>query len=318
MNNRQLILKALNLIEDHLTASLPVAALSNAMGYSLYHFIRLFQAVTGMAPGEYIIRRKITEAALDIIHSPDRSFLDISLHYHFNNYETFTRAFKRLLHTTPTLVRKRQAGTMLPLLHRMHERDLLHLSATFSTPPQLVELGEIILQGPLARVKNNPDVITQTWPRLFNSIHNIPQRKLPEKYYQVAYWPEKDDHSAFSVMCACELLASLLEQSKKHHDFQSRVLETSFLDESLNILSHTGPSADFPIHRLPPARYLRFIHKGLSREVSSTYKYIYGIWLPKTDYRLSLPYEFEYYGDAYLGPDNESSLSEIYIPLELL
>ncbi|WP_081386719.1 GyrI-like domain-containing protein [Paenibacillus odorifer] len=63
-------------------------------------------------------------------------------------------------------------------------------------------------------------------------------------------------------------------------------------------------------------RYLKFIHKGRSCDIPSTYKYIYGIWLPKTEYRMSIPFELEYYGELYLGPDNENSVSEIYIPLE--
>lgn len=114
MNNRQLIIQALDLIEDRLTTFLPVAVLSKEMGYSLYHFTRLFQAVTGIAPGDYIARRKISEAALDIHRMPERSLQDISLDYNFSNYETFTRAFKRMLHTTPSLVRKRLTETKLP------------------------------------------------------------------------------------------------------------------------------------------------------------------------------------------------------------
>ncbi|MNR55694.1 Bacterial transcription activator, effector binding domain [compost metagenome] len=75
---------------------------------------------------------------------------------------------------------------------------------------------------------------------------------------------------------------------------------------------------NLPVHVLPPARYLKFLHKGASAEVSATYNYIYGVFLPKTDYRLTLSYEFEYYGKDYLGPDNQDSVSEIYVPLTLL
>ncbi|WP_088832481.1 GyrI-like domain-containing protein [Paenibacillus tyrfis] len=45
-------------------------------------------------------------------------------------------------------------------------------------------------------------------------------------------------------------------------------------------------------------------------------KYIYETWLPQSEYALILPYEFEYYGSAYQGPDNEDSETEIYIPIE--
>lgn len=139
MNNRQLIIQALDLIEDRLTTFLPVAVLSKEMGYSLYHFTRLFQAVTGIAPGDYIARRKITEAALDIHRMPECSFQDISLDYNFSNYETFTRAFKRMLHTTPSLVRKRLTETKLPLLPRLYEQDLLQvLSDSDLSPSSLI------------------------------------------------------------------------------------------------------------------------------------------------------------------------------------
>lgn len=139
MNNRQLIIQALDLIEDRLTTFLPVAVLSKEMGYSLYHFTRLFQAVTGIAPGDYIARRKISEAALDIHRMPERSLQDISLDYNFSNYETFTRAFKRMLHTTPSLVRKDLLKRELPLLPRLNEQDLLQvLSDSDLSPSSLI------------------------------------------------------------------------------------------------------------------------------------------------------------------------------------
>ena len=307
MNNRQLMIKAIDLIEDRLTTVLPVAVLSKEMGYSLYHFTRLFQAVTGIAPGDYISRRRITEAALDILRTPERSLQDISLDYNFNNYETFTRAFKRMLHTTPSIVQKGHTAMKLPLLPRLYEQDLLQAPMDSNISPQVVNFGEIILQGPLIRVNNDFSVITNTWPLLFNKVNAIPERMLPEQYYQVGLWPDDYESTGFSVMCACELTPSIPNTSE--HLIHS---DTSSVPEI-----YIDSNRELPILILPPARYLKFVHKGRSCDIPTTYKYIYGIWLPKSDYRISLPFEFEYYGEEYLGPDNENSVSEIYIPLEL-
>lgn len=148
LNNRQLIIQALDLIEDRLNTLLPVAVLSKEMGYSLYHFTRLFQAVTGIAPGDYIARRKITEAALDIHRMPERSLQDISLDYNFSNYETFTRAFKRMLHTTPSLVRKRINKTKLPLLPRLYEQDLLQVPSYSDLSPSSLISGKLYFKDP--------------------------------------------------------------------------------------------------------------------------------------------------------------------------
>lgn len=289
MNNRQLIVQALDLIEDRLTTLLPVAVLSKEIGYSLYHFTRLFQAVTGIAPGDYIARRKITEAALDIHRRPERSLQDISLDYNFNNYETFTRAFKRMLHTTPSHVRNRRIERMLPLLPRLYEQDLLKITPGSETIPKLVDFGEIILQGPVVKVNHDFSVISDTWPLLHSNVPSISDRIQPEQYYQLGYWPDDYESNGFSIMCACQLNTLPTENNR-----------------------------EFPVQILPPIRYLKFTHKGRSCDIPSTYKYIYGIWLPKSEYKLSIPFELEFYGELYLGPDNENSVSEIYIPLELI
>lgn len=290
MNNHQLILQALDLIEDRLTTFIPVAVLSQEMGYSLYHFTRLFHAVTGIAPGDYIARRKITEAALEIHRMSERSLIDISLDYNFNNYETFTRAFKRILNTTPSCIRnKRTEMKLLLLLPRLYEQDLLKSMPDRDLFPQLVDFGEIILQGPLVNVSNDFSVISNAWHLLFSKIDTLSNRMIPEQYFQLGYWPDDYESNGLSIKCACQLNPIDVDNNQ-----------------------------EFPIHILPPIRYLKFIHKGRSCDIPSTYKYIYGIWLPKSEYRLSIPFELEYYGDLYLGPDNENSESEIYIPLELI
>lgn len=311
MNNRQLILQVLDFIEAELHSPLSVNVLSKTTGYSLYHFIRLFQAITGITPGDYIARRKITEAALDIVRMPDRSFQEISLDYHFNDYETFTRSFKRLLHTTPTNIRRKHTLGMIPLLHRLEERDLLHLPLVSGTAPAVVELEEIILQGPIVKVATDHLTISETWNQLFSQLSDIKDRKLPESYYQVGYWPEDFEDNGVSFLCACQIrqqpdLLSQISLPRVNQEFNL------VYEENSQILT------SFPIKVLPPAKYLKFLHIGLSKDVSYTYKYIYESWLPKSDYRLSIPFEFEYYGDHYLGPNNKNSVSEIYIPLEFL
>lgn len=291
MNNRELIAQSLDWIEAELRSALPLTALCAAAGYSLYHYIRLFQGVTGLTPGDYIARRRITEAALDIQRMPERSLQEISLDYHFNDYETFTRSFKRILHTTPSKLRSRQVQPLLPLMHKLEERDLQHLPLILGQEPQIAELGEITLQGPFVTVTDDPSVITDAWQQLFRSVNSITARSRPERYYQVGYWPDAFEDNRIDIMCACAVDPRKL---------QERV------------------TANFPVRTLPAARYLRFIHQGLSRNVPHTYKYIYETWLPKSEHRLSLPFEFEYYGAQYLGPDHKDSISEIYIPLELL
>ncbi|WP_150274736.1 helix-turn-helix domain-containing protein [Paenibacillus tepidiphilus] len=301
MNNRQLIVQALDHIEANLRVPLSVQALSRNTGYSLYHFIRLFQGVTGLTPGDYISRRKITEAAKDILKTPERSLQDISLDYAFNDYETFARAFKRILRRPPSALRQKLHPDIPPLLPRLYENDLQQWPDTLFVQPRLIDLGELVLQGPQVNEYTNPAAFGAAWENLFGSLALLPERMLPERYYQLGYWADDYEDSGASFLCACEL---------------SRIHPVSSGPGSGLVADQAIPQ--FPVHVLPPARYLKFLHKGRSREIPATYKYIYGVYLPKTNYRLTLPYEFEFYGDDYLGPDHPESVSEIYIPLTLL
>jgi len=101
-----------------------VEDLAGSCGYSLYHFIRLFNEAVHHTPYDYLIRRRLTEAALELLHG-HRRLVDIACDYRFQNPETFTRAFFRVFHTQPSQVRKNgvlDARLMLP------ERSPAHLA----------------------------------------------------------------------------------------------------------------------------------------------------------------------------------------------
>ncbi|MDF1585809.1 helix-turn-helix domain-containing protein, partial [Marinimicrococcus flavescens] len=187
----------------------------------------------------------------DLKRWPERSFQDIALDYHFNDYETFTRAFKRLLHTTPTQVRNKPYNPMLPLLHRLHEQDLLHLPVVQGTPPQIVKLDEITLKGPIVNVTSDYSVISEAWSQLFTRVPNLYGRRLPERYYQVGYWTDDFENSGNSFICACEFY-SQPEITGRHLYSVTPTFFRHFDDSEQAQLS-----ADFSIYSLPAATYLK-------------------------------------------------------------
>ena len=97
----QAIHTALQYIEDHLHDEIAVADIAAATGYSLYHFIRTFNQAVHHTPYDYLMRRRLSEAACALLDSDDR-IIDIALDYQFNNHETFSRAFKRMFDTQPS------------------------------------------------------------------------------------------------------------------------------------------------------------------------------------------------------------------------
>ena len=66
---------------------------------------------------------------------------------------------------------------------------------------------------------------------------------------------------------------------------------------------------------LPSGLYAVFLYKGAASAASSTFQYIFGIWLPDSVYNLDDRPHFEILGDKYINDDPDSE-EEIWIPIK--
>ncbi len=64
----------------------------------------------------------------------------------------------------------------------------------------------------------------------------------------------------------------------------------------------------------PPGNYAVFIHKGPASEGAKTYKFIFGSWLPDSDYELDDRPHFAVMGEKYKDNDPDSE-EELWIPI---
>jgi len=94
-------------VEERLTSGLSAAELARNTGFSLAHLRQLFAEATGATLARYMLRRRIANAAFDLLHTPHTA-LDIACAYGFQNPDTFTRAFRRCTGMTPQAFRKRR------------------------------------------------------------------------------------------------------------------------------------------------------------------------------------------------------------------
>ncbi|MBN1926464.1 MAG: effector binding domain-containing protein, partial [Prolixibacteraceae bacterium] len=252
----------------------------------LYHFIRLFQSITGYSPKNYIQQRKLSEAAVEL-RDTNKKITDIAYDYQFGSPESFTRAFRKHFNINPTEVRKGYSLTNLPLVKAITSEYIYQSEILRNEPPQLIELAARLLVGTSFFIHNDTKIqdLSREWGLFKNEVHTIKNAIKPERFYQVQYWSDIQDLDGMYFFTGVEV---------------SKL-------EDINPL--------FVVKTIPPGKYLRFIHKGLANKVGYTYKYIYNQFLPNTDYILNKPFNFEYYGEKCLGPNNENSESEIYIPV---
>ena len=96
--------RASEYVEAHLGDDLSLAALSEAIGLSPYHFARLFRASTGLSPHQYVIRRRV-ERARQLLSSTDRTLAAIAQDVGFASGSHLATHVKRLLGVSPSRLR---------------------------------------------------------------------------------------------------------------------------------------------------------------------------------------------------------------------
>ena len=67
---------------------------------------------------------------------------------------------------------------------------------------------------------------------------------------------------------------------------------------------------------LPSGLYAVFLHKGPASAGPKTFQYIFGTWLPESEYTLDNRPHFEILGEKYKNEDPDSE-EEIWIPVKL-
>ncbi|WP_161785195.1 GyrI-like domain-containing protein [Brevibacillus borstelensis] len=67
---------------------------------------------------------------------------------------------------------------------------------------------------------------------------------------------------------------------------------------------------------IPTMQYVVVTHKGKLPTLGNAFDYIYTTWLPNSGYDLVEADDFEVYGERFLGPENEDSEVDIYIPIK--
>lgn len=85
--------RLIDLVEEHLTDDLDVAALAVGLGTTEYHLRRMFSSLAGMPLSEYVRRRRMTVAASDVLGDGD--LLSIAVRFGYGSTEAFGRGSDR-------------------------------------------------------------------------------------------------------------------------------------------------------------------------------------------------------------------------------
>lgn len=96
--------EAVRYIEDNLTGEIEYEKLGQIACCSAYHFQRMFNYIAGVPLSEYIRRRKMSLAAVDI-QGGEVKIIDVAAKYGYSSPTAFNRAFQSVHGVSPSAVR---------------------------------------------------------------------------------------------------------------------------------------------------------------------------------------------------------------------
>lgn len=97
--------KTIEYIEEHLTEKIDYERLAQIAACPQYYLQKTFLYMTNMSINEYIRRRRMSLAAVDLQHT-QLKIIDIALKYGYESPTAFNRAFQSVHGFAPSLVRK--------------------------------------------------------------------------------------------------------------------------------------------------------------------------------------------------------------------
>lgn len=274
---------SIDFIETNLKAPITVTTIaSQAANYSLYHYGRLFRLLTGETPGSYLRKRRLTEAARDIISS-DSAIIDIALEYQFQSHAAFSRSFKSYFGIAPSELRQHR-----PFVHLFPPAILLPPQDTSQAiaPPKILRSPALFLAGLAYHGDNSEGQLARIWQELMGQIEKIPGQISPRQTYGLWRYPNN-----FQVNRDFDYLAAVA------------------------VVPGTSLSSTLAGVCLPAHCYASFEHYGPLHNIRQTYLHIYGEWLPQSGCRLAGNYDLEYYDERFTGVDREDSILNILVPI---
>lgn len=175
---------AMRYIEDNLAGDIDFEKVSQLACCSEYHFRRMFSFLSGMSLSEYIRRRRLSQAAVELQCS-DVKVIDLAVKYGYDSPDSFSRAFQRLHGLTPS--EARMGGAVLKAVPPMTFQ--LTIQGADDMDYRIVEKEAFYITGIMKRVSLvyegvNPEIaamwttLTEDDIRTLKALSNVEPRGL--------------------------------------------------------------------------------------------------------------------------------------------
>ncbi|WP_167958048.1 AraC family transcriptional regulator [Anaerosporobacter faecicola] len=274
-------------VEQHLKEPFTVNDLAASMGYSLFHFCRIFYAYQGMTPKEYVLERRLQAALVDLKQGD--KIIDVACTYCFETASGFAKSFRKRYGISPKEMKKKIDLEWSTLQERKSPSHIRYQ-----------EIDAFIISGYCHTFDYNDHTFEKDMVAYWEQFEeeNVEERLYhtlnPSKHGEIGIVIRKGENTT----CHEYLLGVVAENREKSQPWH-------------NYQIAGGQYAVFTTFPIDMTKE----ESSFARQIRETWRYIFMDWFETVAYTYDDSREaFEYYDErCHYGED---AVMDIYIPIK--
>lgn len=270
--------EAIGYIEENLAGEIDYEQLGRIACCSSYHFQRMFSYMAGMPLSEYIRRRRMSLAAVDL-QGGDAKISDVAAKYGYSSPTAFNRAFQSIHGIAPSAVRAEGVSvkSFPPITFRIIVKGVGEMNYRIETKEAFRITGVSV---PLEKeIEKNFAVIPSKWQEI--SVNGTLQRLI-----------QMMDTEPMGVLGVSTCNG---EEAWRYYIAVSSSKKGEGLEEYI----------------VPAATWAIFPGEGTNESIQELERRIVTEWLPTSGYEYADAPDIE----VYISPDPQNAKYEVWIPV---
>lgn len=293
MNYEEVVDDSILYIKEHINEDLTVQDIANHIGYSVFHFCRIFSLIKNLTVMEYVRKYRLSIARSEL--ESNKKIIDIALQYGFETASGFTKSFRREFGYTPT-----------SYIIRMKHTDNVFLKniGEVLSPPKIIQENSFKVAG-------------------YGIYTNVAEHYIEDVS---AYWASYQGNNLESKMYEQlqppkhgEVGICIPYQNSEKIVYLFGVIVDNFDKVTSDMIVAELPAATYAVFTTPPVNNLdtaaTYDKDPLAISVKETWRYIFTEWFTQYPYTLDeTKYAFEFYDERCHASEN--AVMSIYVPIK--
>lgn len=271
--------EAMNYIEEHIREEIDYDQAAQIACCSTYHFQRMFAYMAGIPLSEYIRRRRMSLAAVDL-QNHDEKIITVAMKYGYSSPTAFNRAFQSVHGIAPSLVKKGNASikSFPPISFKITVKGVEELNYRVEEKEAFRIIG---ISRPLHKdLEENFKIVPAMWQQL--AMEGVLER--------LGSMMDSQPMGLLGVSCC-----------QNNDDWKYYVAVSS--------TQSTGE--DLEEYIVPASAWAIFPGSGTNQSIQELEQRIITEWLPTSGYEYGNAPDIE----VYLNADPQNAKYEVWIPV---